>query len=166
LLSRELTGEDTFAVLLPDDVVPGVDHWRALRALWLETGAPVLSLRRVVPAEASRFGIALCEPDGARLRVRDLVEKPQPGRIASNVRIFGRYIVTRPVLDALQDRLLKTTGELQLTDGYARVLDAPPGVMATEFVGETYDCGTPAEYAEAVSRFHFGRIDARAVVPA
>jgi len=33
LLSRELTGEDTFAVLLPDDVVPSVDHWRELQAL-------------------------------------------------------------------------------------------------------------------------------------
>ena len=166
LLSRELTGEDTFGVLLPDDVVPGVDHWRALQALWRETGASVVSLRRVVPAEASRFGIALCEPAGHGLRVRDLVEKPAPGRITSNLRIFGRYIVTRPVLDALQRRLLKSAGELQLTDGYAQVLDTPPGVMAAEFSGETYDCGTPSEYAEAVSRYRLSSIDARVVQPA
>src|SRR2546430_14884750 len=47
LLSHELTGEDTFAVLLPDDVVPSVDHWRELQALSPETGAPTLCVRKV-----------------------------------------------------------------------------------------------------------------------
>jgi UTP--glucose-1-phosphate uridylyltransferase len=163
LLSHGLTGEETFAVLLPDDVVPGVAHWRALHAVWRDSGASVLSLRQVNPAEASRFGIAVCEPGGPSLRVRDLVEKPAPGRISSSLRVFGRYIVTRPVLEALQDRLLKTSGELQLTEGYAQVLETPPGVLAVEFSGETYDCGTPSEYAQAVSQYRLAAVDAHAV---
>ena len=113
-------------MLLPDDVVSTVDHWRALQSLWRETGAPVLSVRRFAPAEAGRFGIAVCEPEGRHLRVRELVEKPPHGLIRSNLRIFGRYVVTRPVLEALQHRLETTTGELQLTEGYAALLEQPP----------------------------------------
>src|SRR2546430_8616587 len=79
LLSHELTGEDTFAVLLPDDVVPSVDHWRELQALSRETGAPTLCVRQGPVAEAPRFGMAVCGPFGAHLRGRDLVEKPAAG---------------------------------------------------------------------------------------
>jgi len=153
LLSRELTGEETFAVLLPDDVVPSVDHWRALQALSLETGAATLCVRKVPVAEAPRFGMALCEPFGAHLRVRDLVEKPPAGQARSNLSIFGRYVVTRRVLDALSDRLARTTGELQLTEGYAALTDADPGVFAVEFSADSYDCGTPQEFARATTRY-------------
>jgi UTP--glucose-1-phosphate uridylyltransferase len=152
LLSQELTGEQEFAVLLPDDVVPTVAHWHTLQLLWRETGAPVLSVRRVEPAQAGRFGIAVCEPEGRHLRVRELVEKPPPGRIRSDLRIFGRYVVTRPVLDALRQRLETSTGELQLTEGYAALLEQP-GVVATEFSADYYDCGTPDDFARATTRY-------------
>src|SRR5437016_9439172 len=67
LLSRELTGEDTFAVLLPDDVVPSTGHWRALRAPAPPTGAPPPRVRTGPPAEAPRLGMATREPWGERL---------------------------------------------------------------------------------------------------
>src|SRR5439155_15304608 len=47
LLSRALTGEDNFAVLLPDDVVPSTGHWRALRPPPTQTRAPTPCLRHV-----------------------------------------------------------------------------------------------------------------------
>ena len=153
LLSRELTGEDTFAVLLPDDVVPSVGHWRDLQALSRETGAPTLCVRKVPVAEAPRFGMAVCELFSGRLRVRELVEKPPAGHTRSNLSIFGRYVVTQPVLDALADRLAKTTGELQLTEGYAALTDGVPGVFALEFSADSYDCGTPQEFARATTRY-------------
>lgn len=152
LLAREATGDDVFAVLLPDDVIPTVEHWTTLESLWKKTALPVLSLRRVDAAEASRFGIAVCEPAASHLRVRRLVEKPPPGLVLSNLRIFGRYIVTRPVLEALEDRLLTTKGELQLTDGYAAVLDRP-GVVGIEVSAEYFDCGTPADFASSTTRY-------------
>src|SRR5438105_9402645 len=66
LLSRELTREDTFAVLLPDDVVPSVEHWRELQALSRGTGAPSLCVRKVAVAEAPRLVIATCGPLSGR----------------------------------------------------------------------------------------------------
>ena len=153
LLSHALTGEDRFAVLLPDDVVPSVDHWRELQALSRETGAPTLCVRKVPMAEAPRFGMATCEPWGTHLRVRELVEKPPAGQARSNLSIFGRYVVTRPVLEALADRLAKTTGELQLTEGYAALTNGSPGVFAVEFSAESFDCGTPREFARATTQY-------------
>jgi UTP--glucose-1-phosphate uridylyltransferase len=163
LLSHSATGDDSFAVLLPDDVVPGVEHWRRMLSLWQETGAPVMTVRRFDPSTASRFGIAVCDTPtptlplrgreiAGALRVRDLVEKPPPGRVQSELRIFGRYIVTRPVLEALEERFETTTGELQLTEGYAAALD-DPGVLGVEFSAEYFDCGTPADFAESTARY-------------
>jgi len=151
LLSRALTGEDNFAVLLPDDVVPSTGHWRALRALSTQTGAPTLCVRKVPLAEAPRFGMATCEPWGEHLRVRELVEKPRHAR--SNLSIFGRYVVTGPVLDALAQRLASSTGELQLTEGYAALTGGNPGVFAVEFSADSFDCGTPREFAQATTQY-------------
>ena len=65
----------------------------------------------------------------------------------------SRYVVTRPVLDALADRLARTTGELQLTEGYAALTDGARGVYAVEFSADSYDCGTPQEFARATTRY-------------
>src|SRR5579864_99055 len=152
LLSREATGEQEFGVLLPDDVVPTIDHWTRLFALWQRTGSPVMSLRRFEASQAPRFGIAVCEPEGGMLRVKHLVEKPPAGQVHSELRIFGRYIVTRPVLDALEERFDRTSGELQLTEGYAACIDQP-GVYATEFFEDYFDCGTPHDFADSTTRY-------------
>ncbi len=153
LRCRRQAGPGPFGVLLPDDVVPSGEHWRQLRALHAATGAAVLCVRPVPPEETARFGIADCALDAeGRLRVRSMVEKPPPGTSRSTWAIFGRYVVTEPVLEALSAQA-GSGGELQLTDGFAAVLDDQPGVYAIAFRGELYDAGTPAEYARSVSRF-------------
>jgi UTP--glucose-1-phosphate uridylyltransferase len=153
LRCRPEVGAGPFAVLLPDDVVPSAEHWVSLRALQAATGAATLCVRRVAPEDANRFGIADCEVDaGGRLRVRGLVEKPAPGTARSTWAIFGRYIVTEPVLDALARRTDRHA-ELQLTDGFAAVVDHEPGVFALPFDSEMFDAGTPDEYARSVARY-------------
>jgi UTP--glucose-1-phosphate uridylyltransferase len=141
------------AVLLPDDVVLSADHWRRLLAVHKSSGAAALCVRSVEWEETHRFGIAVCEPEGDHLRVHELVEKPPSGSAASNLSIFGRYIVTGAVLEALSKLSAATRGELQLTDGFAAAIDSPAGVVAVEFSDEIYDCGTPDEYARSVGRF-------------
>jgi UTP--glucose-1-phosphate uridylyltransferase len=149
---RRLASGEPFAVLTPDDVIPGTDHWRRLRALHETTAAPCLTLRPVPPQIADRFGIAACI-DGPyeSLRVERLVEKPQAGQAPSNLAVLGRYIVTPEVLDALD----RATGrpEVQLTDGLAAALGRPPGLLAIRFDGELFDSGTPREYARSLARY-------------
>jgi UTP--glucose-1-phosphate uridylyltransferase len=134
-------------VMTPDDVVLDAGHWRDLISLHKKDGAATLCVRPVPLEATSRFGIAECDQD----RVLRLVEKPPPGSSTSNLAIFGRYVVTEAVVAGL--RALRVDGELQLTDGFATALETSPGVRALRFEGQTYDCGTPAEYALSKSRF-------------
>ena len=138
---------EPIAVLLPDDVVLDTEHWKKLIDSHQKDGAATLCVRRVPFETASRFGIADCDGD----RVVGLVEKPPPGTSASNLAIFGRYVVTEAVIAGL--RGLRVEGELELTDGFAAAIAVPPGVRAVRFSGEIYDCGTPAAYADSTARF-------------
>ncbi|MBV9100431.1 MAG: NTP transferase domain-containing protein [Candidatus Dormibacteraeota bacterium] len=157
LLAQRFTGADVMGVLLPDDVVPSSGHWDELRALQAATGAGILSVRSFPPDDAGRFGVAVCEREAQHMRVRRLAEKPAWGSLESAYRIFGRYVVTSPVLDALEAQLRHADhGEVQLTDGYAACLDTAPGIAAVEFEADFYDCGTPVEYAKALARYASG----------
>jgi UTP--glucose-1-phosphate uridylyltransferase len=135
------------AVLLPDDVVLGTAHWTNLIASHNKDGAATLCVRPVPFDTISRFGIAECDGD----RVVGLVEKPPRGTSPSNLAIFGRYVMTEPVVAGL--RMSQVDGELQLTYGFAEATKAAPGVLAVRYEGEIFDCGTPADYASSMARF-------------
>lgn len=139
--------EEPLGVLLPDDVVLANDHWTELIELNRQSGAAVLSVRSVPMESTSRFGIV--ERDGDKV-VR-LIEKPPPGTTLSNLAIFGRYVVTAAVVAGL--KVQRIEAELELTDGFAAAVEAPPGVRAVPFQGQIFDCGTPAEYAASRARF-------------
>lgn len=147
------SAEAPFGVLLPDDVTHSRTHWGRLRRVHETTGAAAMCLRRVPPETAHRFGIASCRREGDLLRISFLVEKPPPGTAPSNLSIFGRYIVTRPVVSALAKLRNSTPGELQLTDGFAAELNRAPGVFGVLFSGRIYDNGTADEYRDSVAKY-------------
>jgi len=135
------------AVLLPDDVVLEGDYWARLIDLSEKTGAATLCVRRVPASLINRFGIAECEGDQATR----LIEKPLPGATRSDLAIFGRYVVTGPVIDGLH--VSRLTGELQLTEGFSHAVASRPGVRVIHVTSEIYDCGTPSDYAASMARF-------------
>src|SRR5215510_9715096 len=83
LTTRELVGNEPFAVILADDVIdadpPGI---RQLIEVFESVGGPVLAVERVARDEVSSYGVIA--PDSSTplsngvYRVRDLVEKPAP----------------------------------------------------------------------------------------
>jgi UTP--glucose-1-phosphate uridylyltransferase len=153
LLAASVAGVP-FGVLTPDDVTHSRVHWpRLQRAHAVLGGAAAICLRRVQPSTAHRFGIAACHAEGEFLRISGLVEKPLAGTAPSNLAIFGRYIVTRPVLDALEVLRGSVSGELELTDGLAAVVSSSPGVVGVPFRGRFYDNGTAAAYTSSVAEY-------------
>jgi UTP--glucose-1-phosphate uridylyltransferase len=147
-----------FGVLLPDDVTRSRTLWGRLRHVHETTGSAVMSLRRVPPDTAHRFGIASCRREGDLLRIVSLVEKPSSGTAPSNLAIYGRYLVTDAVVNALAKLRNSKHGELQLTDGFAAVVNRAPGVLGVLFSGQSYDNGTVEEYristANYLKRWH------------
>jgi UTP--glucose-1-phosphate uridylyltransferase len=112
-----------------------------------QRGAATLCVRVVPSDTTSRFGIAECRGN----RLISLVEKPPRGTSRSNLAVFGRYVVTEPVIAGLLDSVVP--GETELTYGFNAAIGKVPGVAVVRFRGDIYDCGTPREYASSISRF-------------
>ncbi len=67
-----------------------------------------------------------------------------PSRLA----VVGRYLLTPAIFGLLEATGRGAGGEIQLTDGIARLLQAEP-VYALPFSGRRYDCGSKLGYIEA-----------------
>jgi len=66
--------------------------------------------------------------------------------------VVGRYILTPRIFHHLQRIERGSGGELQLTDAIAALL-AEQQVLAYEFTGTRYDCGTKLGYLEATVEY-------------
>jgi len=162
-VTRELVGDEPFAVILADDVIDAEPP--ALRQMidaYERVGGPVLAVERVPPDQVSSYGIVAIEPDeglpdGIR-RVRDLVEKPLRQDAPSNLAIIGRYILTPDIFPALEATASDRTGEIQLTNGLRRLLRDRP-IYTCEIKGTRHDTGNKQGYLRAVVYFALRRPD-------
>ncbi len=151
LCAKPVIGDEAFAVVLADDLIrsqgPGVVEQMA--AVHARTGASVLSVEEVPPSETNKYGIVETErqADGT-LRVTSIVEKPDPSQAPSNLAVVGRYLLTPGIFAELEATKPGAGGEIQLTDGIARLLEKEP-VVALPFIGKRYDCGSKLGYLEA-----------------
>jgi UTP--glucose-1-phosphate uridylyltransferase len=78
----------------------------------------------------------------------DIVEEPQPGNAPSTLGVVGHYILSPEIFDHLEGVKPCAGGEIQLTDANAAMLASEP-VLAYEFKGRRYDCGSKLGYLEA-----------------
>ncbi|MFL6622333.1 MAG: UTP--glucose-1-phosphate uridylyltransferase GalU [Sulfurifustis sp.] len=154
LCAWPVVGNEAFAVILADDVIRGtpsvlqqmVDVYRRHRC-------SIIGVQRVAREESSSYGIVDPEPIAERLyRVRSIVEKPDPKQAPSNLAVVGRYILSPRIFDMLRNVRPGAGGEIQLTDGIAALL-AEEQVLAYEFTGKRYDCGSKLGYLQATVEF-------------
>jgi len=80
--------------------------------------------------------------------VAGIVEKPKPSAAPSTLAVVGRYILTPRIFHHLQRVRPGAGGEIQLTDGIAALL-AEEAVLAYQFDGVRYDCGSKIGYLKA-----------------
>jgi UTP--glucose-1-phosphate uridylyltransferase len=163
LVTRELVGNEPFAVILGDDVIdaepPAV---RQLIDVFEQVDGPVLAVERVPMDEISSYGVIA--PDrGADLgagihRVLDLVEKPPKSEAPSDLAIIGRYILTPDIFPALAATKSDRTGEIQLTNGLRELLKSRP-IYACEVKGVRHDTGNKLGFLKAVVYFALRRPD-------
>jgi len=147
LRARALVGQDPFAVVLSDDVIRSARPClQQLLDVYSKFQAPVLALLPVDLSEAGQYGIAtgeLVQDAGFAApvyRVHDLVEKPGPGQVSSNLAIIGRYVLTPDIFSILETAEAGTGGEIQLTDALKRMLPHRP-IYGICFEGKRYDAG-------------------------
>jgi UTP--glucose-1-phosphate uridylyltransferase len=155
LTARELVGDEPFAVLLGDVIIPGpCPATRQIVEVYEHTGIGTIAVEPVPPERTHLYGVIDAEPSepskwGQRLlRIRNLVEKPKPGQAPSNLAVTGRYVLPPEVFDCLERTAPGSGGEIQLTDGL-RLLVQEHGLYALEYEGKSYDAGDKLGFLKA-----------------
>ena len=147
LVARDLVGDEPFAVLLGDVLIPGKNPaTKQLIDVYDATGLGAIAVEEVPKNKTHLYGIVNAEPApqppfGARLlRIKDLVEKPKPENAPSNLAITGRYVLPPEIFEYLAQTKPGSGGEIQLTDGL-RILAQQQGLWAYIYEGVSYDAG-------------------------
>ena len=87
--ARSFIGDEPFAVMLGDDIVDNdVPCLKQLMSAYEEYRTTILGVQTVAPEDANKYGIinARYIEDNV-YKVKDLVEKPEPGKQPSNIAI-------------------------------------------------------------------------------
>lgn len=163
LCTRDLVGEEPFAVFLGDDLIDSrVPAMRQLIDVHRRHHATVLAVVRVPRSSISAYGVIDPERMGepGLHRVRDLVEKPPVERAPSELAVIGRYVLTPGVFAKLAGTKPGKGGEIQLTDGLRSLLADEP-IYALEVEGERYDAGDKLGFLKATVSYALKRPDLR-----
>ncbi len=165
LRSREMVGDEPFAVVLSDDIIDAeVPALKQMLAVFEKYKSPVIALMEVPRENISAYGVvageAVADYSGAgRLfKISDMVEKPKAEVAPSNLAIIGRYILTPDIFHAIETITPGAGGELQLTDAIKLLLKSRP-VYGYVFEGTRYDAGDKQGFLRATVDFALKRED-------
>ena len=155
LVAKDLVGDEPFAVLLGDVLIPGENPaTKQLIAVYEATGVGAIAVEEVPKDKTHLYGIVDGEsapqpPFGNRLlRIKNLVEKPKPENAPSNLAITGRYVLPPAIFGCLERTKPGAGNEIQLTDGM-RILAEEQGLWAYIYDGISYDAGDKLGFLKA-----------------
>ena len=154
LCAERLVQDQPFAVILADDLLDGnVPIMRQMVELYQQHGASIIGVEAIHAEQSRSYGVVAGVPFAERLlQLHGIIEKPAPERAPSNMGVVGRYILTPSIFQHLRSLPVGVGGEWQLTDGIAAML-AHETVLAYQFDGIRYDCGSKIGYLKATVEF-------------
>lgn len=155
LCAKRVVGDEPFAVILADDLIDGEDKscLQQMVSVFKYHRASVLGVEEIPHSDTDKYGIVKAELFGDRIsRVNAIVEKPNPKDAPSNLAVVGRYILTPRIFELLETTERGAGGEIQLTDAIARLLEEEQ-VIAYQFQGTRYDCGSKLGYLMATVEY-------------
>jgi UTP--glucose-1-phosphate uridylyltransferase len=153
--ARAAVGDESFAVLLPDELMGDSSLLAQMNGVCASTGGSVVGVKQVRRDQVSSYGVlkpsAPIDADGV-IRVADLVEKPSVADAPSDYILIGRYVLTPDVFDKIEALVPGSGGELQLTDALrAQAAVGPFSAVLSQTA--RYDTGNPVGFLEAAVAF-------------
>lgn len=150
LCARELVGNDSFAVLLADDLMVGQPSIMSqMVEQFNEWRTSILAVQDVPREDTRKYGIvAGTEVNPQMVDVNAIVEKPAPEQAPSTLAVAGRYILTPGIFAEIASQQTGVGGEIQLTDAIASLLRRER-VFAFRYQGKRYDCGSKQGFLQA-----------------
>lgn len=153
LKGKKVIGNNSFAVLLPDDICinDGDSVLSQMVKLSIKYRSSIVAIVEVAAYETALYGIIDGHENSEGLiEVTNMIEKPQPADAPSKYGIVGRYILTPDIFDILEMTPIGTENEIQLTD--ALLTQAKSGsVLGYKIKGIRFDCGSVNGYINAVN---------------
>ncbi|WP_227814382.1 UTP--glucose-1-phosphate uridylyltransferase GalU [Nitrogeniibacter aestuarii] len=156
LCAAPVIGEEPFAIMLADDLLDNGDGDPVLKQMvqvYNYHRCSVLGTMNVPREETKAYGIVSTESqEGKVQRMTGIVEKPEPAKAPTTQAVVGRYILTHRIFDHLRKLKPGAGNELQLTDAIASLLKEE-AVLAHQYDGVRYDCGSKLGYLKATVEF-------------
>lgn len=155
LCAQPIVGGDPFGVILADDLIDGQGE-KVLSQMvreFDEHQCSLLGVERVPMEETGSYGVVSARDFADSVSAVDaIVEKPDPAEAPSNLAVVGRYILTPAIFELLRHTAPDAKGEIQLTDAISTLL-RQERVLAHEFTGKRYDCGSKLGYLKATVEY-------------
>lgn len=155
LCAKPVVNNEPFAVILADDLINFSDKpcLSQMVELFNFQHCSILGSQKVPMEDVSSYGIV----EGVELKpnlmeVSGIVEKPSIETAPSNVAVVGRYILTPRIFELLGNISTGAGNEIQLTDAIAELLKEQR-VLAYNFKGKRFDCGSKIGYLKAQVEF-------------
>jgi UTP--glucose-1-phosphate uridylyltransferase len=161
-MAAAFVGSEPFAVMLPDDLM--VDDAALLKRMvgaFDRQHGSVIAFRDVPRAEIRAYGAADPEPgevEAGLVKLRGMVEKPDPEDAPSTLAATGRYVFTSTIFDCIGRVQPGKGGEIQLTDAIALLMEQEP-VFGAVFDSGRFDVGKPIDHLKATVELAFDRED-------
>ncbi|BAC43806.1 UTP-glucose-1-phosphate uridylyltransferase [Malacoplasma penetrans HF-2] len=168
-MAKRFIGNEPFAILLGDDVIVqnNQSDKPALKQcieLFEEKNVSIVGVQEVEHKEVSKYGIIdpLEQVDlkTQSMRVKNMIEKPDPSISPSNYAILGRYVLTPSIFKELEETQVSPRGEIEIT-GSLLNLAQKEGVYAKVFTGKRYDIGSKIGYLKATLDISLSKPDVR-----
>lgn len=154
LCAKPVVGDEPFAVVLADDLLDGEPAiMRQMVDVYNYYQCSVLGVQNVPREATSQYGIVSAQQLSEGLhKVTGIVEKPKPENAPSTLGVVGRYILTPRIFHHIENLKPGSGGEIQLTDAISALLTEQQ-VLAYEFQGIRYDCGSKLGYLKATVEY-------------
>jgi UTP--glucose-1-phosphate uridylyltransferase len=155
LCAKNVVGNNPFAVILADDLIDddAAGCLSQMTDIHRERQCSVLGVERINKEDTDKYGVVKTSMGGERTgKIEEIVEKPKPEVAPSNLAVVGRYILSPRIFDILEGTGKGAGGEIQLTDAIAELLNEED-VLAYEFDGRRYDCGSKLGYLTATVEY-------------
>lgn len=163
LMAQPVIGDEPFAVLLPDVLVDGgeINNLGEMIHAFEQTGHSQIMVEAVAPQRVDQYGIVQLKAQTQQITA--LVEKPKVDEAPSNLAVVGRYVFPAKIFQYLAETQADRSGEIQLTDAMAKLLNEQP-MQAFTLQGKTFDCGNKTGYLQAVIHYAMQNDELKAVL--
>jgi UTP--glucose-1-phosphate uridylyltransferase len=154
LCAQPAVGYEPFFVHLADDLIDASKPClKQMSEAYYDKLGSILGVEEVAPSETDKYGIVDASGSNEQIAaIKGIVEKPKPDKAPSNLAVVGRYVLTPRIFDHLEQIGAGAGGEIQLTDGIARLM-GEESIYAYRFAGKRYDCGSKLGYLQATVEY-------------